>query len=131
MIWAKAMAVFVVIALVETLHGILRVKYLNRPLGDRRARQLGVFTGSVLILVIAWLTVPWLGVGTGGEALAVGMLWMLLMLGFEFAIGRLVFHFPWPRILREFDPTQGGFLVLGMLVLLFAPLLVATLRGIL
>jgi hypothetical protein len=131
MIWAKAMAVFVVIALAETLHGILRVKYLNRPLGDHRARQLGVLTGSVLILVIAWLTVPWLDVGTGGGALAVGLLWMLLMLGFDIAIGRLAFHFPWPRIFKEFDPTQGGFLGLGMLVLLFAPLIVATLRGLL
>jgi hypothetical protein len=131
MIWAKALAVFVVIALTETLHGILRVKFLNRPLGDRRARQVAIFTGSILILLIAWVAVPWLGVRTEGEALAVGLLWMLLMSAFDLAIGRLAFHFPWPRIFREFDPRQGGLLVLGMLVLLFAPLIVARLRSLL
>lgn len=48
----KAIMIWVVIAFAETLHGILRVKMLNRRLGDRRARRLGVLTGSILILII-------------------------------------------------------------------------------
>ena len=129
MLWAKAVLIFVGIALLETAHGALRVKYLNRPLGDRRARQVGVLTGSLLILLIAWITVPWLGPRGTAEMLLVGLLWLILMLGFDVGFGRMVFRFPWSRILREFDPTQGGFLGIGMIVLFFAPLIVARIRG--
>jgi len=88
-----------------------------------------VFTGSVIILAIAWCTAPWVGVGSNVQALAVGALWLGLMLGFDLAIGRLVFRFPWARILHEFDPTKGGFLGFGMLVLLSAPFASAKARG--
>ena len=45
------------IAAAEVLHGVLRVSLLNRRVGDHRARQIGVFTGSAIILIISWLTV--------------------------------------------------------------------------
>lgn len=129
MLWFKAIAVLVLIAFAEVLHGILRVRLLNRRVGDRRARQIGVATGSLIILAIAWLTVPWIGVASASQALAVGGLWLVGMLAVDVGFGRYVFHFPWSRILREFDPRQGGFLGFGMLVLLAAPLAVAWLRG--
>lgn len=117
------------IAGAEVLHGILRVRLLNRRVGDHRARQIGVFTGSGVILVITWLSVPWLGVSTDEEMLAVGLLWLILMLAFEIAFGRLVFRASWQRIAADFDFRKGGLLSIGMLVLLFAPLLTAKMRG--
>ena len=129
MIWLKSIAVFLVIAIVETIHGALRVKYLNRPLGDRRARQVSVVTGSVLILSIAWLADPWIGVRTVGEALGIGSLWTVLMTAFDVGIGRLVFRLPMERILREFNPARGGFLAFGMIALWLAPLIAARLHG--
>jgi hypothetical protein len=118
------------IAMVETLHGIVRVRFLNRRLGDRRARQVGVFTGSLLILALAWLTSPWVGAGTGAECLAVGSLWLALMLAFDLGLGRFYFGFPWKRLAADFNPRQGGFLGFGMLVLLLSPWIAARLRGI-
>ena len=56
----KSLVVWLCIAAAETLHGILRIRFLNRRLGDHRARQVGVFTGSLLVLLITWLLVPWL-----------------------------------------------------------------------
>lgn len=51
----------VLIALAETLQGNLRLRCINRLVGDRRARQIGVFTGSAIILGIAWACLPWIG----------------------------------------------------------------------
>ncbi len=51
-----------------------------------RARQIAVFTGLAIILVISWFTVPWLAAPTLGQLLAVGFLWLALMLAFE--VGR-------------------------------------------
>lgn len=126
---SKAVVVGLVIGLAEVAQGILRVRLLNRRVGDHRARQIGVFTGSVIILAIAWLTVPWVGPVTTGQQLGVGGLWVVLMLGLEVGFGRLMFRASWNRIAADFDPRLGNLLVFGMLVLLLSPLLVTKLRG--
>lgn len=129
--YLKAALVWLVIAVAETLHGILRVRFLNRRLGDRLARQVGVLSGSLIILLIGWFTVPWIGPGSLGQSVAVGTLWLILMLAFELGLGRLYFRFSWDRLLAEFDIRKGGYLGLGMMVLLFTPLLIAKMRGLL
>ena len=125
----RAFSVWLLIAAAEVMHGILRVQLLNRRVGDHRARQIGVFTGSGIILAIAWFTVPWLGASTTGQFLGVGFLWLALMLAFEVAFGRLVFRASWQRIAADFDFRKGGLLSIGMTMLLIAPLLMAKLRG--
>ncbi|WP_415908427.1 hypothetical protein [Oleiharenicola sp. Vm1] len=127
--WARALAIFALIALVETIHGSLRVRFLNRPLGDQRARQVGVFTGSALILLIAWLTTPWLAVPSAAAAWAVGGAWLSLMLAFEVWVGRGLFHASWPRVFADFDLRRGGLLGFGLLVLAAAPWLAGVARG--
>ncbi len=57
----RALVIWLLIAAAEVLHGILRVRLLNRRVGDHRARQIGVFSGSAIILLIAWFTVPGAG----------------------------------------------------------------------
>ncbi|MCL4785378.1 MAG: hypothetical protein KJ070_01090 [Verrucomicrobia bacterium] len=125
----RAFLIWLLIAAAEVLHGILRVRLLNRRVGDHRARQMGVFTGSGIILMISWFAVPWLRASTTGQLIFVGFLWLALMLTFEIAFGRLVFRASWQRIASDFDFRRGGLLSIGMLVLLIAPLLVARLRG--
>jgi hypothetical protein len=125
----RAFVVGVVIAAAEVVHGFLRVRYLNRHVGDRRARRVGVFTGSILFLSIAWLTVPWIGVTSRGQCLGIGAVWVAQMLALDLGFGRYVFRASWKRIAAEFDLRRGGLLGLGMLLLLCAPLLVAKLRG--
>lgn len=129
MMLLKAALIWVGIALAETLNGIFRMKVLNRPLGDRGARRVGVFTGSMMILLIGWVTVPWIGPSSIPDSLAVGACWLLLMLGFDIAFGRLVFRVSWKRIASDFDLTKGNLLTLGMLVLLLTPLVVGKLRA--
>ncbi len=127
----KAIAIWLLIAVAEVGHGIVRVSVLNRRLGDRRARQIGVFSGSAIILAIAWLAAPWLGANTTPQCLAVGALWFVLMLAFDVAFGRWVFRASWRRIASEFDFRQGGLLAIGMVIVLLAPWLAAKLRGLL
>ena len=128
-IFFRAIVIWLLIAAAEVLHGILRVRLLNCRVGDHRARQIGVFTGSAIILVIAWFSVPWIGASSSGQLLGVGVLWLALMLGFEIGFGILVFRAPWKRIAADFDFRKGGLLSIGMLVLLIAPVLVGKLRG--
>ncbi len=122
------MLIWMLIILAETLHGLLREIFIAPELGDLRARQLGVLTGCGLIFLIAWTTARWMGARTRDVQLNVGALWILLTVIFEFALGRAV-GLGWDRILADYNPARGGFMILGMVFMFFAPLLAARLRS--
>ena len=79
------------------------------------------------MLGVAFLAEPWLAARTRAAQFGVGLLWLVLMLAFELLLGRAQ-GFSWQRIGAEFDPSQGGLMLLGLLILLFAPMAVAWLR---
>ena len=127
MLLVRAFAIWILIAVAETLHGVARTLLLMPILGDRPSRQLGVFVGSIMILGIAWLFVNWIRATTRPQLLAVGLLWLVLMLAFEIELGWAL-GFSWERILSDYNPAQGGLMIIGMGVLLLAPLLAAEAR---
>jgi hypothetical protein len=49
----RALVVWLLIVAAEVVHGIARALWLEPRVGDFRARQIGVFTGSAMILAIA------------------------------------------------------------------------------
>lgn len=55
----------------ESVHGVLQTLFLAPIVGDFHARQISVFTGSLLILTIAWLFIRWIQVRTTRSLLAV------------------------------------------------------------
>ena len=125
----KSILSFIVIAGAETLHGVFRIHFMNPKLGDRSARRIGVITGSIIVFIIAWTFFSWIDPANEKECFIVGGLWFILMVAVDIGFGRFVFHFSWERIIFDFDLTKGNFLALGMLFLLFTPLLVFELRA--
>jgi hypothetical protein len=126
--WGRAVVVWLLIAALETAHGILRGLWLVPALGEVAAQRLGFAIGSTLVILVAWATSRWLGAATRAAQWQTGLLWLLLMLGFELAIGRAR-GFGWERIAAEFDPRQGGLMLFGLLLMFLAPMLGAWLRG--
>jgi hypothetical protein len=57
---ARALAVWLLIILAETIHGTLRTLLLVPLMGDFPARQVSVFTGAVVIFTVAWFTHRWM-----------------------------------------------------------------------
>ena len=126
--WRPALGIWLLILAAETMHGILRRLLLEPALGDLRARQVSVFTGSGLILLVVWLTIRRPGAHPARRWWQIGALWLVLTLGFEIGLG-LALGASGERIASDFDPRRGGLLALGMLVILVAPRLVARARG--
>lgn len=126
--WTRALVTVAAIAAAETLHGIARTLWLAPVVGDHRARQIAVFTGSLLILAIATLAIRWVGPRTVARQLGVGGLWLVVMLGFELGLGRAL-GVSWTRLAADYDPRQGGLMLFGMAVLFLAPTLAARIRG--
>ena len=126
--WGRALVVWVVIVIAEIIHGTLRQIFLVPVIGDMPARQIGVFSGSLIILVIAWLTARWIAATRFRDQLRVGAVWVVLMVIFEVGLGA-VLGYTQERLLAEYNPAQGGLMGLGLLFLLFAPALGARLRN--
>jgi hypothetical protein len=125
----RAFLVWLLIFGLEVLHGTARTLWLVPLVGDLRSRQIGVPVGSLLILLMAWLTIRWIGARTPRQLVAVGGGWLLLMLCAEVLLARMVFGYPWTRIAEDFDISRGGLLGFGMLVLAAAPWLASRWRG--
>jgi hypothetical protein len=126
---ARALAVWIVIILAETLHGIARGIFLAPLVGDFRARQVAVFTGMVLIFLISLAFVRWLRAGRAAGLLAAGVLWVCLTVAFEVAFGLYVADLSWERIASDYNLLQGGLLPLGLAFMAVSPLLAAKMRG--
>jgi hypothetical protein len=112
----------------EIFHGVVRTLFLAPVVGDFRARQLAVFTGSAMILTLAVMVIRWLRPANALEALRVGVVWLVLTLAFELAFGRYVLHVTWGRIAEDYNLVRGGLLSIGLLVLTAAPLVAGRLR---
>lgn len=119
----KALLVFLLIAAVETGHGILRARFLAPRVGDFRSRQMGVFSGSFLIYVISILTFDWMNPLNPLEAFTIGAYWTVSMFLFEMGLGHFVFRFPWKWLFNEFNLFKGRLLFIGMAFLLCSPYL--------
>jgi hypothetical protein len=124
------LTVWLIIIFAEIIHGVLRGLFLVPVVGDFESRQIGVFTGSFIILIIACKTVRWIGAKIKTELMITGLIWMLLTIAFEISFGRIVMNSAWERILSDFNIFNGGLLSLGMLFLMLSPLIAAKIRGI-
>lgn len=124
----RALAAWLLIILAESVHGMIRQAFIAPLIGELPARQVGVLIGSVLILAIAWMCIRWIGPRSFGQQFAVGLIWVVLTALFEFGLGTAL-GYTRERMLADYKLAEGGWMGLGMLVMLFAPALAARVRG--
>jgi len=128
MILVRSLIVWVLIIVAETIHGRARVLLLQPYVGDFRARQIAVFTGSIIIFLIVLACIRFIGARTVSQLIGVGCLWVVLTVVFELGLRRLVMGYSWQRITSDYNILQGGLLSIGMIVLLFTPVVAGKLR---
>ena len=78
----RSVASWLVLIVSEIIHGILRAIVFVPMVGEFRSNQIGVFTGSVIILTIAYLTIRSIGANRTNQLLLVGMIWLVLLVLF-------------------------------------------------
>ncbi len=127
MSWYRALAVWFLIVVSESVHGIIRQIFIVPVIGDMPARQFGVLLGSFIIFVITWACICWIGARSFAEQLKVGLLWVVLIVIFEFSLGAAL-DYSIDRMLSDYNIMKGGFMGLGLLFLLFSPALAAKVR---
>jgi hypothetical protein len=126
-LWRRAAAVWMLIILAETVHGFLRELLLAPAVGALPARQIGVPVGCVIIFAIAWGAARWIGASGRRQWLAIGSLWVALTVVFEISLG-VAIGASWTRILSDYNPARGGFMLFGLAFMGIAPWLAARMR---
>lgn len=125
----RVLALCVVLAGAETLHGIARTALLAPRVGKRLAIKLSIVSGSLLAFAVCYFLVPGIGLRTTAGHLLLGLFLAAFMAAFDLAMGRLLLRRSWRRALQDFNPARGNFLLFGLALLALFPLLVAQLRA--
>jgi hypothetical protein len=125
--WRRALSVWLLLICAESVHGVLRQVWLVPLVGDFRSRQIGVFTGSILVFLMTLLCIRWIGTTRTRGLIAMGAAWVVLTLAFEFTLGRAL-GADWRRLFADYDLVHGGLMPLGLAVMLLSPLGAARLR---
>ena len=123
----RSLTIWLILICAEIFHGILRAMVLVPIVGEFRSNQIGVFTGSAIILLIAYFTIRWIGPNRPWELLLVGFNWLVLTVAFEVLFGRFVVGLSWERIGSDYNVLNGGLMPLGLLFLLFSPMIASKL----
>ncbi len=121
-------ALCVLLAGAETLHGIFRAAVLVPRIGKRAALKLAIVTGTLLAFALCWWRVPAMGVTATLPLLGIGAVLALFMAAFDVALARGLLKRPWSRVLEDFNPATGNYLLFGVLLLASFPWLVVRLQ---
>jgi len=124
----KSLAVWAGILILAVANGALREKILIPRLGAFAGLASSGLLLSVLILAVAYVSLPWLGTRRPVHLLGVGVGWLVLTLVFEVSFG-LWQGKSWPVLLEAYTFRGGNLWPIVLVVTLIAPHVAAKLRG--
>ena len=124
----KAFAIWTGILVLAVLNGALREAILIPKLGTAPALVLSGVLLSALIVVVAYLSLPWLDTRRPAQLAGIGLGWLALTLVFEFSFG-LWQGESWHVMLDAYRFKDANPWPAVLVVIAIAPYLAAKLRG--
>lgn len=125
----KAIAIWLVILTMAIANAAVREKLLAPTIGPGFALPASGLLLSVIIFLIAFVSIPYFGSTEIGGYITIGIVWLVLTLSFEFLFGHFFAGKPWHEIMQVFDVRKGNLFVLALFVIVISPWLSAKLRG--
>jgi hypothetical protein len=115
--------------LIAFANGTLRELWIRKITGELRAHQIStvlLVLGFALYIGIVVRTWP---PSSAGQAFAIGLMWLVLTLAFEFLLGRYVSGLSWSKLLQDYDLLAGRLWVLVPVWVAVAPYVFYRLQG--
>lgn len=106
----------------------LRELVIIKDFSEFTANQLSTITLILFCAVYIWFVIPFLNIQNSGQAILIGIVWVVLTIAFEFTLGRLTGK-PWIELFREYNFFAGRIWLLFLLCLLIFPYLFALIRS--
>jgi len=116
----RALILWLVIIVLESVHGALRRWLLTPHVGDVASHQVGVLIGSVLVFSVAVAGSDWLDARGPTQQCVVGAAWVMLTPAFEVALG-LALGGSLRQLGADYDPARGGLMLVGLAGMALSP----------
>lgn len=129
MIW-KAVVSWIGLMVLAILNGGFRIKLLNPYFGETTGHIVSTILLSLIILAFTCLIIRWLHPATASQAVAIGLGWTLLTLGFEFGAGHFLFGKSWSDLLGDYNILALRVWPLVLITTCLSPLLAAKIRNV-
>jgi len=104
---SKYMLVWLVLAVVATLNGILRQFTYGKSLSDLVAHQVSTVTAILLTGLVVWQFNRIWPIESAAQAITIGVLWLLATMAFEFGFGHYVAGHSWDHLLADHKLFEG------------------------
>ncbi|WP_111643424.1 hypothetical protein [Marinimicrobium alkaliphilum] len=124
----KALVIWGSILVLAVANGALRESVLIPGVGTPAAFVLSGLLLSILIIGVAYLSLPWLQISRPVQLWAVGLGWLALTLVFEFSFG-LWQGKSWPELFEAYTFKDGNIWPIVLAATALAPYIAAQLRG--
>jgi len=124
---AKTLTVWLIILSLAVLNGLLREAVLIPMVGPVAGMVVSGVLLSMLIVVTAYIAIPWFATRQVKHLAIVGGVWLCLTLVFEFSLG-LLQHKPLSVVLEAYSFRDGNLWPLVLMVTACAPQAAALLR---
>lgn len=124
----KSLLIWLSIIPLAVLNGGIREVVLVPLLGNY-ALPISGFTLCLMVFLISLIFIPKLGKGTGKKYVKIGLLWLILSVLFETALG-LAMGQSVPEIIKAYDVTTGNMWLVVILFIGFVPWLTAKIKKI-
>jgi hypothetical protein len=128
-LFAKAVGVWVLFAILGVLNGVLREYLLVPGLGKRLSLPLSGVLLSAAVLLVTVLLFPFLGLKDTVECFLVGGFWLVATVAFEFLFGHFVAGKPWSELAQAYNILSGNLWPLVLVMIALSPYLAGRIRG--
>lgn len=125
----KAVGIWLIMVVAAILNGLMRGKLLTPLVGGGISLPVSGIVLSIIVLLVAYFTIPFVGVARTEVYLLIGLLWVVLTLAFEYLFGHYVAGKSWHEINQVFNLAKGDLFVIVIVVSAMSPWIVAKLRG--
>ena len=115
--------------IIGILNGIARTSLYGPLMSELLAHQVSTVSGIILFGLYTWVVTGRWRLQSGGQAIAVGIVWLALTVAFEFVFGHYVVGHPWSRLLQDYDLLAGRIWVLVLIWIAVAPYIMYRLRS--
>lgn len=126
---SRALLIWFVLLAFAVANGVFREVVLTPRMRAGVAHAVSTVSLALLILLVGWTATPWIAPQTIQDAWTVGVLWVLLTIGFEFLGGHFIFGRSWEALLADYNLFAGKIWVMVLVVTLMTPVVSFTQRG--
>jgi hypothetical protein len=100
-------ASWVGMVILAVLNGAIRDKVYGQVMSELLAHQLSTVIGLILLGAYIWcLTGVW-RIDSSKQALAIGCMWLIMTVVFEFGFGHYVMGHSWSKLFHDYNLLKG------------------------